>query len=127
MAGSQTVAKAARRAPGGIGFFERYLSLWVALCIVVGIVLGKLLPGAVHTVSMLELAHVNIPVGILIWVMIIPMLLRIDFASLGKVRTQLRGIGVTLVINWAVKPFTMAFLAWVFVRHAFASLLPADQ
>ena len=72
MAGSQTVAKAARRAPGGIGFFERYLSLWVALCIVVGIVLGKLLPGAVHTVSMLELAHVNIPVGILIWVMIIP-------------------------------------------------------
>ncbi|MFL6684644.1 arsenic resistance protein, partial [Paraburkholderia graminis] len=103
MAGSQTVAKAARRAPGGIGFFERYLSLWVALCIVVGIVLGKLLPGAVHTVSTLELAHVNIPVGILIWVMIIPMLLRIDFASLGKVRTQLRGIGVTLVINWAVK------------------------
>jgi len=127
MAGSQTVAKAARRAPGGIGFFERYLSLWVALCIVVGIVLGKLLPGAVHTVSTLELAHVNIPVGILIWVMIIPMLLRIDFASLGKVRSQLKGIGVTLVINWAVKPFTMAFLAWVFVRHAFASLLPADQ
>ncbi|MFM0514291.1 ACR3 family arsenite efflux transporter [Paraburkholderia sp. RL17-373-BIF-A] len=127
MAGSQAAAKTTRRAPSGIGFFERYLSVWVALCIVAGIVLGKLLPGAVHTVSTLELAHVNIPVGILIWVMIIPMLLRIDFASLGKVRSQLKGIGVTLVINWAVKPFTMAFLAWVFVRHAFASLLPADQ
>lgn len=127
MAGSQTTAKVTPRAPSGIGFFERYLSVWVALCIVAGIVLGKLLPGAVHTVSTLELAHVNIPVGILIWVMIIPMLLRIDFASLGKVRSQLKGIGVTLAINWAVKPFTMAFLAWVFVRHAFASLLPADQ
>ncbi|SDH58261.1 arsenite transporter, ACR3 family [Paraburkholderia phenazinium] len=127
MAGSQTVAKAARREPGSIGFFERYLSVWVALCIVAGIVLGKLLPGAVHIVSTLEVAHVNLPVGVLIWVMIIPMLLRIDFASLGKVRSQVKGIGVTLVINWAVKPFTMAFLAWVFVRHAFASLLPADQ
>jgi arsenite transporter len=127
MAGSQTVADAARREPGGIGFFERYLSVWVALCIVAGIVIGKLLPGAVHTVSNIEFAHVNIPVGILIWVMIIPMLLRIDFASLGRVRSQLKGIGVTLVINWAVKPFTMAFLAWVFVRHAFASLLPAAQ
>jgi ACR3 family arsenite transporter len=127
MAGSQAAAKTTRRAPSGIGFFERYLSIWVALCIVAGIVLGKLLPGAVHTVSTLEVAHVNIPVGILIWVMIIPMLLRIDFASLGKVRSQLKGIGVTLAINWAVKPFTMAFLAWVFVRHAFASLLPADQ
>ena len=127
MAGSQTVARAARLETGGIGFFERYLSLWVALCIVAGIVLGKLLPGSVHSVSNLEFAHVNIPVGVLIWVMIIPMLLRIDFALLGKVRSQVFGIRVTLVINWAVKPFTMAFLAWVFVRHAFASLLPADQ
>jgi ACR3 family arsenite transporter len=127
MAGSQAVTKSAKKASSGIGFFERYLSLWVALCIVAGIVLGKLLPGTVHTISTLEVAHVNIPVGVLIWVMIIPMLLRIDFASLGKVRSQLKGIGVTLVINWAVKPFTMAFLAWVFVRHAFASLLPADQ
>jgi ACR3 family arsenite transporter len=127
MAGSQAATKSAKKASSGIGFFERYLSLWVALCIVAGIVLGKLLPGTVHTISTLEVAHVNIPVGVLIWVMIIPMLLRIDFASLGKVRSQLKGIGVTLVINWAVKPFTMAFLAWVFVRHAFASLLPADQ
>lgn len=127
MAGSQTVARTSESKPAGIGFFERYLSVWVALCIVAGIVLGKLLPGTVHVVSGLEVAHVNIPVGILIWVMIIPMLLRIDFASLGKVRSQLKGIGVTLVVNWAIKPFTMAFLAWVFVRHAFASLLPATQ
>jgi ACR3 family arsenite transporter len=127
MAGSRTVEKAARQQTGGIGFFERYLSVWVALCIVAGIVLGKLLPGAMHAVSALEVAHVNIPVGILIWVMIIPMLLRIDFASLGKVRSQVKGIGVTLLINWAVKPFTMAFLAWIFVRHVFAPLLPGDQ
>ncbi|WP_233847969.1 ACR3 family arsenite efflux transporter [Paraburkholderia sp. HD33-4] len=127
MSDSQTVGKPAERQAGRIGFFERYLSVWVALCIVAGIVLGKLLPGTVHSVSGLEFAHVNIPVGVLIWVMIIPMLLRIDFASLGKVRNQLKGIGVTLVINWAVKPFTMAFLAWLFIRHAFAAMLPADQ
>lgn len=127
MSDSQTIGKPAERQAGKIGFFERYLSVWVALCIVAGIVLGKLLPGAVHEVSGLEVAHVNIPVGILIWVMIIPMLLRIDFASLGKVRNQLKGIGVTLAINWAVKPFTMAFLAWLFIRHAFAAMLPADQ
>ncbi|WP_395063837.1 ACR3 family arsenite efflux transporter [Paraburkholderia silvatlantica] len=127
MSDSQAIGKPAERQAGKIGFFERYLSVWVALCIVAGIVLGKLLPGAVHEVSGLEVAHVNIPVGILIWVMIIPMLLRIDFASLGKVRNQLKGIGVTLAINWAVKPFTMAFLAWLFIRHAFAAMLPADQ
>lgn len=127
MSDSQTVGKPVERQAGKIGFFERYLSVWVALCIVAGIFLGKLLPGTVHAVSGLEVAHVNIPVGILIWVMIIPMLLRIDFASLGKVRNQLKGIGVTLVINWAVKPFTMAFLAWLFIRHAFAAILPADQ
>jgi ACR3 family arsenite transporter len=93
----------------------------------VGIVLGKTLPGLFQTVSGLEVAHVNIPVGVLIWVMIIPMLLRIDFGSLGKVRKQIKGIGVTLFINWAVKPFTMALLAWVFVRHVFVQWLPADQ
>jgi len=128
MAGSQSATgRASTQRRNGIGFFERYLSVWVALCIVAGIVLGKLLPAAMQTVSALQVAHVNIPVGILIWVMIVPMLLRIDFASLGKVRSEVKGIGVTLVVNWAVKPFTMAFLAWVFVRHAFASLLPADQ
>jgi len=127
MADGQTAATPATRPARGIGFFERYLSVWVALCIGAGIVLGKLLPGAVHAVSGFEVAHVNIPVGVLIWVMIVPMLLRIDFASLGKVRNQLKGIGVTLVVNWAVKPFTMAFLAWLFVRHLFAAMLPADQ
>jgi ACR3 family arsenite transporter len=113
--------------PARIGFFERYLSVWVALCIVVGILLGKAIPGVVQTVSGLEFAHVNLPVGALIWVMIIPMLLRIDFGSLSKVGSQWRGIGVTLIVNWAVKPFTMAFLAWVFVRHLFAAWLPAEQ
>ena len=127
MSDSQAVGKTTDQRSSGIGFFERYLSVWVVLCIVAGIGIGKLTPGAVQSISAIEVAHVNLPVGILIWIMIIPMLLRIDFASLGKVRSQLKGIGVTLVINWAVKPFTMAFLAWVFVRHAFASMLPADQ
>ncbi len=127
MSERRTVGTPSAPEPSGIGYFERYLSVWVGLCIVAGIGLGKLMPGAVQAISALEVAHVNLPVGILIWVMIIPMLLRIDFASLGQVRSQLKGIGVTLVINWAVKPFTMAFLAWVFVRHAFASMLPADQ
>lgn len=127
MAGNQSAVKAAEQPATGIGFFERYLSVWVALCIIVGIVLGKTLPGLFQTESGLEVAHVNIPVGVLIWVMIIPMLLRIDFGSLGKVRKQIKGIGVTLFINWAVKPFTMALLAWVFVRHVFVQWLPADQ
>ncbi|HEX2653133.1 MAG TPA: arsenical-resistance protein, partial [Xanthobacteraceae bacterium] len=103
---SETTTDYERRPTDGIGFFERYLSVWVALCIVVGIFLGKWLPGLFHGVSQLELAHVNIPVGMLIWVMIIPMLLRIDFASVGKVRSQLKGIAVTLFVNWAIKPFT---------------------
>lgn len=126
MADIQSAVACDSKAPR-IGFFERYLSIWVALCIVAGILLGKAIPGAVQTVSGLEFAHVNLPVGVLIWVMIIPMLLRIDFGSLSKVGSQWKGIGVTLVINWAVKPFTMAFLAWVFIRHVFASWLPADQ
>ena len=107
--------------------FERYLTLWVALCIIAGIVLGQLLPGPVQAVGAMELARVNLPVGILIWVMIIPMLLKIDFGALGQVREHVRGIGVTLFINWAVKPFSMALLAWVFIRHVFAPYLPADQ
>jgi ACR3 family arsenite transporter len=110
-----------------IGFFERYLTLWVGLCIVAGIALGQLLPGAFQAIAALEVARVNIPVGLLIWVMIIPMLLKIDFGALGQVRSHLRGIGVTLFINWAVKPFSMALLAWIFLRHAFAPWLPAEQ
>jgi arsenite transporter len=111
----------------GIGFFERWLTAWVFLCIVVGIVLGQLMPGAFRALGALEIAKVNLPVGLLIWVMIVPMLLRIDFGALHEVREHWRGIGVTLFINWAVKPFSMALLAWIFLRHLFAPWLPAGQ
>jgi len=110
-----------------IGFFERYLTVWVALCIVAGIAFGQLAPTVFQTVGSMEIARVNLPVGLLIWIMIVPMLLKVDFASLGQVRKHWRGIGVTLFVNWAVKPFSMALLAWLFVRHLFASYLPADQ
>ena len=110
-----------------ISFFERYLTLWVALCIVAGVALGQWLPGVFKAVAALEVAKVNLPVGILIWVMIIPMLLKIDFSALGQVRAHARGIGVTLFVNWAVKPFSMAVLGWIFIRQVFAPWLPADQ
>ncbi|CAN7270481.1 ACR3 family arsenite efflux transporter [Rhizobacter sp. LjRoot28] len=110
-----------------IGFFERYLTVWVALCIVAGIGLGQLWPGAFRQIAAMEVAQVNLPVGVLIWVMIIPMLLKIDFAALGQVKAHARGIGVTLFINWAVKPFSMALLGWIFVRQVFAPWLPQDQ
>jgi len=118
------VAGGAARA---IGFFERYLTVWVALCIVVGILLGRAFPAAFQALASLEFAQVNIPVGILIWVMIIPMLIKIDFGALTQVSSQWRGIGVTLFINWAVKPFSMALLGWLFIRHVFVDYLPADQ
>jgi ACR3 family arsenite transporter len=102
--------------------FERYLTLWVALCIVVGIALGHWFPGAFHAVGALEIAKVNLPVAVLIWLMVIPMLLKIDFAALGEVGRHWRGIGVTLFINWAVKPFSMALLGWLFRPY-----LPAEQ
>ncbi len=107
--------------------FERYLTVWVFLCIVIGVVLGQYLPAPFHWLGGLEVAHVNIPVGLLIWVMIIPMLLRIDFGSLHEVGKHWRGIGVTLFINWAVKPFSMALLGWLFIRQVFAPYLPAEQ
>jgi len=110
-----------------LSLFERYLTLWVALCIVAGIVLGEVFPRPVQAIGGIEVAQVNLPVGLLIWVMIIPMLLRIDFGALGQVRRHVRGIGVTLAINWAVKPFSMALLAWIFIRQVFAPYLPADQ
>jgi ACR3 family arsenite transporter len=126
MTTSHTTAVAGGSAPA-IGFFERYLTVWVALCIVTGIVLGRAFPGAFQSIARLEVARVNIPVGILIWVMIIPMLIKIDFGALSQVKSQWRGIGVTLVVNWLVKPFSMAFLGWLFIRHIFAGWLPADQ
>jgi len=107
--------------------FERWLTLWVALCIAAGILLGQMLPGPVRMLGAMEVARVNLPVGLLIWIMIIPMLLKIDFGALHQVKSHLKGIGVTLAVNWLVKPFSMAFLAWLFVRVLFAPLLPADQ
>lgn len=123
---THTTAVAGGVAPA-IGFFERYLTVWVALCMIAGILLGGVFPSAFHALAGLEFARVNIPVGILIWVMIIPMLIKIDFGALAQVRSQWRGIGVTLFINWMVKPFSMAFLGWLFIRHVFAGWLPAEQ
>ena len=110
-----------------MNLFERYLTLWVGLCIVVGITLGHFLPGAFQAIGAAEYANVNLPMAALIWLMIIPMLLRIDFAALGQVGAYWRGIGVTLFINWAVKPFSMALLGWFFIGHLFRPWLPADQ
>ena len=124
---SATASDMAAPSAPAIGFFERYLTVWVALCIVVGIGFGQLLPGVSRAIGSVEVAHVNLPVGLLIWTMIIPMLVKIDFGALGHVRRHWRGIGVTLFVNWAVKPFSMALLGWVFVRHVFAPWLPAAQ
>ena len=110
-----------------MGFFDRWLTLWVFLCIVAGIALGQWMPAPFEALGRLEVARVNVPVGLLVWVMIIPMLLRIDFAAMGQVRRHWRGIGVTLAINWLVKPFSMALLGWFFLRQVFAPYLPAEQ
>lgn len=118
----------ARQATGvPISVFERYLTVWVMLCIVTGIALGQYVPGVFQAIGAMEVAKVNLPVGLLIWVMVIPMLVKVDFGALGEVRKHVKGIGVTLVVNWLVKPFSMAFLGWLFVRHWFAHLLPPDQ
>src|SRR5678815_605145 len=118
---------AARAARPVMGVFERYLTVWVALCIVAGIFLGQVFPSAFQAIGGVQVARVNIPVGLLIWVMIIPMLVKIDFGALSQVRSHWRGIGITLLVNWAVKPFSMAFLGWFFIRHVFAPYLPAAQ
>lgn len=110
-----------------MGAFERNLTGWVLACIVVGTGLGYLLPGAFATLGAAEVAKVNLPVAVLIWLMIIPMLLKIDYAAMGHVKRHWRGIGVTLFVNWAVKPFSMALLGWIFIRHVFAGYLPAEQ
>ena len=110
-----------------MNLFERYLTLWVFCCIVLGVPLGQFFPAPFQWLGALEIAKVNLPVGILIWVMIIPMLLRIDFSSLHQVGRHWRGIGITLFINWAIKPFSMALLGWLFIRQIFAAHLPAEQ
>ena len=107
--------------------FERYLTLWVALCIIAGIALGYVFPAFFQMIGSAEIANVNLPVAVLIWLMIIPMLVKIDFASLGQVSRHWRGISVTLIVNWAIKPFTMAVMAWFFIGWLFLPLLPADQ
>ncbi len=117
----------ALRAPARLSGFSRYLSLWVVLCIVAGILIGKLLPTAFQRLGGLEFAQVNLPVAGLIWLMIIPMLLKVDLGALHRVREHWRGIGVTLFINWAVKPLSMALLAWLFIAHLFSAWLPAGQ
>lgn len=114
-------------AGAAIGFFERYLTVWVALCIVAGTLLGLYWPAAAQTVGAMEVAHVNIPVGLLIWVMIIPMLMKIDFNALREVYEQRASMGVTLAVNWAIKPFTMALLGWFFIKVVFAPWLPAEE
>ncbi len=118
---------AQRTASAPMSVFERYLTVWVALCIVAGIALGQLLPGVFQAIGRLQVAQVNLPVGLLIWVMVIPMLVKVDFGALHEVRQHVKGIGVTLLVNWLVKPFSMAFLGWLFIRHLFAPLLPPGQ
>ncbi len=124
---SGTVSPGRAAAAPAMSVFERYLTVWVLLCIVAGIALGQFAPGVFQAIGRMEVAQVNLPVGLLIWVMVIPMLLKVDFDALGQVKQHWRGIGVTLFINWAVKPFSMALLGWIFIRQVFAGWLPADQ
>lgn len=111
----------------GMGAFERYLTLWVTLCIVAGIGLGYLFPAIFQAVGRVEIAHINLPVAVLVWLMIVPMLLKIDLKALKGVRQHWRGVGVTLFVNWGVKPFSMALLGWFFIGYLFRDYLPADQ
>lgn len=122
-----TTNQATTNTPPKISSFERNLSWWVSGCIAVGIALGKLAPDSFQMIASIKIAEVNLPVALLIWLMIIPMLLKIDFRAMGEVFQHAKGVGVTLFINWLVKPFSMAFLAWIFIRHLFAAMLPLDQ
>jgi ACR3 family arsenite transporter len=110
-----------------MGLFERYLTIWVALCIVLGITLGQLFPNVFQFIGSIEAAHINLPVAVLVWLMIIPMLIKIDLRRLNGVRQHWRGVGVTLFVNWGVKPFSMALLAWLFIGHLFRDYLPAEH
>src|ERR1700760_5126468 len=116
-----------RPAAPALGTFERYLTLWVALCILAGIVLGRLVPTPFQALGRMTVAEVNIPVAVLIWLMIVPMLLKVDFGALHRVAEQWRGIAVTGGINWLVKPFSMALLAWLFIGWLFRPLLPPGE
>jgi ACR3 family arsenite transporter len=122
-----SLADTARRPAPGLGAFERYLTLWVALCILAGIVLGRLAPAPFHALGGMTVAQVNMPVAILVWLMIVPMLVKVDFAALHRVAEAWRGIAVTVGVNWLVKPFSMALLGWLFIGLLFRPLLPAAQ
>ena len=122
-----TTTTAERRKASGLGLFERYLTLWVALCIVAGIALGAIAPGPFQFLGNLNVAKVNLPVAVLIWLMVVPMLLRVDFGALGEVGRHWRGIAVTVGVNWLVKPFSMAVLGWIFIGWLFRPYLPAGQ
>ena len=127
---SETIAVADSHGTGkapSMGKFERFLTLWVALCIIVGIGLGQAVPGVFHALGAATVAQVNLPVAVLVWLMIVPMLLKIDLAALGQVGNHWRGIATTVGVNWLVKPFSMALLGWLFIAHLFRPLLPADQ
>ncbi|MEE4464140.1 ACR3 family arsenite efflux transporter, partial [Azotobacter chroococcum] len=124
---SQCEAAAARAAGAPLGFFERYLTLWVFLCIVAGTLLGLFAPAASQAIGALEIAQVNLPVGVLIWMMIVPMLMKIDFGALHEIYQQKASMGVTLFVNWAVKPFSMALFGWLLLKHVFAPWLPAGE
>ena len=127
MTAEPAISPTSQSHPSPISFFERWLTAWVFLCIVAGIGIGQRAPVPIKFIGALQIAQVNIPVGILIWLMIIPMLLKIDFGALHQVKSQWKGIAVTLLINWAIKPFSMALLAYIFIRHVFAPYLPAGQ
>ena len=126
---SESVATAGHASAGkpAMSVFERFLTFWVALCIIAGIALGQLLPGVFHVIGNATVAQVNMPVAVLVWLMIVPMLLKIDLAALREVGQHWRGIATTVGINWLVKPFSMALLAWIFIAHLFRPWLPADQ
>ena len=123
---SEAAIAAAGKAPS-MGIFERFLTLWVALCIIAGIALGQTVPGVFHALGAATVAQVNLPVAVLVWLMIVPMLLKIDLAALGQVKDHWRGIATTVGINWLVKPFSMALLGWMFIAHLFRPWLPAGQ
>ena len=126
---SESVATAGHASAGkpAMSVFERFLTFWVALCIIVGIALGQLLPGVFRVIGDATVAQVNLPVAVLVWLMIVPMLLKIDLAALREVGQHWRGIATTVGINWLIKPFSMALLAWIFIAHLFRPWLPADQ
>jgi arsenite transporter len=126
MSDSTIDSHAAAEKPG-MGVFERFLTVWVALCIIAGIVLGQVIPGVFHVIGNATVAQVNLPVAALVWLMIVPMLLKIDLAALRDVGRHWRGIATTVGVNWLVKPFSMALLAWIFIGHVFRPFLPADQ